>query len=125
MGLPSNSMARNRGWRNRQPALYPVEKRQWQADRLYRAGLSHPGCGAVEWIVVGQWGEGCRRLHQSCATTIYTGAIAIWPVRTNEQEWKLELDVEYVGWKSNRDLDVHLSSGGVIPQPQQWKTVRS
>jgi long-chain fatty acid transport protein len=54
---------------------------------------------------------------------IYTGAIAIWPVRTSEQEWKLELDVEYVGWKSNRDLDVHLSSGEPIPQPQQWKTV--
>src|SRR6476660_5246458 len=54
---------------------------------------------------------------------IYTGAIAIWPVRTSEREWKLELDVEYVGWNSNRDLDVHLSSGGVIPQPQQWKTV--
>ena len=54
---------------------------------------------------------------------IYTGAIAIWPVRTSEREWKLELDVEYVGWKSNRDLDVHLSSGAVIPQPQQWKTV--
>ena len=54
---------------------------------------------------------------------IYTGAIAIWPVRTSEREWKLELDVEYVGWKSNRDLDVHLSTGGVIPQPQQWKTV--
>ena len=54
---------------------------------------------------------------------IYTGAMAIWPVRTSEREWKLELDVEYVGWKSNRDLDVHLSSGGVIPQPQQWKSV--
>ena len=54
---------------------------------------------------------------------IYTGAIAIWPVRTSEREWKLELNVEYVGWKSNRDLDVHLSSGAVIPQPQQWKTV--
>ena len=54
---------------------------------------------------------------------IYTGAIAIWPVRTSEREWKLELDVEYVGWKSNRDLDIHLSPGGVFPQPQQWKTV--
>jgi long-chain fatty acid transport protein len=54
---------------------------------------------------------------------VFTGAIAIWPVRTSAREWKLELDVEYVGWKSNRDLDVHLSSGGVIPQPQQWKTV--
>ena len=54
---------------------------------------------------------------------VYTGAIAIWPVRTSEREWKLELDVEYVGWKSNRDLDIHLSSGEVFPQPQQWKTV--
>jgi long-chain fatty acid transport protein len=54
---------------------------------------------------------------------IYTGGIAIWPVRTSEREWKLELDVEYVGWKSNRNLDIHLSSGAVVPQPQQWKTV--
>ena len=54
---------------------------------------------------------------------VYTGAIAIWPVRTTEREWKVELDVEYVGWKSNRNLDVQLSSGGIIPQPQQWKTV--
>ena len=54
---------------------------------------------------------------------IYTGAIAIWPIRTSEREWKVELDVEYVGWTSNRHLDVQLSSGGVIPQPQQWKTV--
>jgi long-chain fatty acid transport protein len=54
---------------------------------------------------------------------MFTGGIAIWPVRTSAREWKLELDVEYVGWKSMRDLDVHLSSGGVIAQPQQWKTV--
>ena len=27
---------------------------------------------------------------------IYTGGIAIWPVRTTEREWKVELDVEYV-----------------------------
>ena len=46
---------------------------------------------------------------------IYTGAMAIWPVRTSEREWKLELDVEYVGWKSNRDLDVHLSNGPTHP----------
>ncbi len=54
---------------------------------------------------------------------IYTGAMAIWPIRTNEREWKLELDVEYVGWKSMRDSDIQRSSGGVIPQPQQWKNV--
>jgi long-chain fatty acid transport protein len=54
---------------------------------------------------------------------IYTGAIAIWPVRTIEREWKVEIDVDYVGWGSYRDLDIHLSSGGVIPQPRQWKSV--
>ena len=54
---------------------------------------------------------------------MYTGAIAVWPVRTSEREWKLELDVEYVGWKSMRNLDVQLSNGTTIPQPQQWKTV--
>jgi long-chain fatty acid transport protein len=54
---------------------------------------------------------------------IFSGGIAIWPVRTSEREWKLELDVEYVEWKSNRNLDIHLSTGVVVPQPQQWKTV--
>jgi long-chain fatty acid transport protein len=51
---------------------------------------------------------------------ILTGAIAIWPVRNREREWKLELDVDYVGWKSVRDLDVHLANGSTIPQPQNW-----
>lgn len=52
-----------------------------------------------------------------------TGAVAIWPVRNAEREWKVELDVEYVGWSSNRNLDVRLSNGATIPQPQQWKNV--
>ncbi|OGW48293.1 MAG: hypothetical protein A2V62_01615 [Nitrospirae bacterium RBG_19FT_COMBO_58_9] len=54
---------------------------------------------------------------------IYRGAVALWPIRDQEREWKLEVDVEYVGWKSVRDFDMHLSSGAVLPQPQQWKTV--
>ncbi len=52
-----------------------------------------------------------------------TGAVAVWPVRTRKREWKVELDIEYVGWSSNRNLDVRLSSGASIPQPQQWKNV--
>ncbi|MFO0701705.1 MAG: outer membrane protein transport protein [Nitrospira sp.] len=52
-----------------------------------------------------------------------TGAVAVWPVRTSRREWKVELDVEYVGWGSNRNLDVRLSNGAIIPQPQQWKNV--
>jgi long-chain fatty acid transport protein len=54
---------------------------------------------------------------------MFTGAIAVWPVRTSEQEWKVEVDVEYVGWNSNRNLDVRLSNGSTIPQPQQWENV--
>ena len=54
---------------------------------------------------------------------IVTGAIAIWPIRTGDREWKVEVNVEYVGWKSMRNLDVHLSNGTTVPQPQQWKSV--
>lgn len=54
---------------------------------------------------------------------VFTGAVAIWPVRNGEREWKVELDVEYVGWSLNRNLDVRLSNGATIPQPQDWKNV--
>ena len=52
---------------------------------------------------------------------VITGGIAVWPIRNAEREWKLELNVDYVGWKSVRNLDVHLANGGIIPQPQNWK----
>jgi long-chain fatty acid transport protein len=51
---------------------------------------------------------------------IYTAAIGLWPVRDQEREWKLELDVDYTGWKSVRNLDVHLANGSTIAQPQNW-----
>ncbi len=54
---------------------------------------------------------------------IFTGAVAIWPVRTSEREWKVELDVEYVGWSLHRNLDVRLAGGATIPQPREWKNV--
>ena len=53
---------------------------------------------------------------------VFTGAIAIWPIRNHEREWKLEVDVDYVGWKSVRNLDVHLANGGTIPQPLNWRS---
>jgi long-chain fatty acid transport protein len=52
---------------------------------------------------------------------VFSGAVALWPVRTRDREWKLELDIDYVGWKSVRNLDVRLADGTVIPQPQNWK----
>ena len=51
---------------------------------------------------------------------IITGAIAIWPIRTSEREWKLEMDIDYVGWKSVRNLDVTLGNGVTIARPQNW-----
>jgi long-chain fatty acid transport protein len=54
---------------------------------------------------------------------VYTGAIALWPVRDAVHEWKLEVDIDYVGWKSVRNLDTRLSNGGTIPQPTNWKNV--
>jgi long-chain fatty acid transport protein len=56
---------------------------------------------------------------------IFTGGIAIWPVRDRKHEWKLELDVDYVGWKSFRDTTVSLSRsvpgiGSGIPVRQNW-----
>ena len=53
---------------------------------------------------------------------VITGAVAIWPVRNREREWKLEVDVDYVGWKSVRNLDVHLANGSTIPQPLNWRS---
>lgn len=53
---------------------------------------------------------------------VFSAGMAVWPVRTRAREWKLELDVDYVGWKANRDLNIHLANGGVIPNPQNWQS---
>ena len=53
---------------------------------------------------------------------IITGGIAVWPVRNTAREWKLELDVDYTGWKSVRNLDAHLSNGLTIPVPLNWQS---
>ena len=52
---------------------------------------------------------------------VWTGGIAYWPVRNQEREWKLEVDLDYVRWQSLRDANIQLSNGGVLPNPQQWK----
>ncbi len=54
---------------------------------------------------------------------VVTGGMALWPVRDHDHEWKLELDVDYTGWKSFRNLDIHLSNGTTIPFPQDWRSV--
>lgn len=51
---------------------------------------------------------------------VFTGAIAVWPIRDAEREWKIEMDVDYTGWKSYRNLDTQLSSGGSIALPENY-----
>ena len=66
-----------------------------------------------------------RKIQDATTTLVLpqviSSGIALWPVRTPEREWKLELDVDYVGWKSVRNLDLHLANGTVIAQPQNWR----
>ena len=52
---------------------------------------------------------------------VFTGGIAVWPIRDRAREWKLELDVDMTGWKSVRNTDVHLSNGSTIPFAQNWR----
>jgi long-chain fatty acid transport protein len=53
---------------------------------------------------------------------VFSGGMAVWPVRTADREWKLEFDVDYVGWKANRTLDIHLSNGALLPFAQNWQS---
>jgi long-chain fatty acid transport protein len=57
---------------------------------------------------------------------VYSLGLALWPVRDAAREWKLEVDVDYIQWHVNRNLDVHLSNAGTpfgstIRQPQNWQ----
>ncbi|WP_447979365.1 OmpP1/FadL family transporter [Candidatus Nitrospira bockiana] len=53
---------------------------------------------------------------------VFTGGIAIWPIRNQRHEWKLETDVDYTGWKSFRSTDLQLGNGSTIPFPQNWRS---
>ncbi|HMU54402.1 MAG TPA: outer membrane protein transport protein [Nitrospira sp.] len=53
--------------------------------------------------------------------SVVTGAVALWPYRTAKHEWKVELNVDRVGWHAVKNLDVHLANGATIPQPLSWQ----
>jgi long-chain fatty acid transport protein len=52
---------------------------------------------------------------------VFTGGVAVWPLRDQEREWKLEVDVDVTGWQGFRNTDVRLSNGMSIPFPQHWR----
>ena len=51
---------------------------------------------------------------------VYTWAIAGWPIRNPQHEWKIEVDVEYADWTDFKDLDLKLSNGAIIPAPRNY-----
>lgn len=51
---------------------------------------------------------------------ILTGGVAYWPVRNQDHDWKLEVDVDFAGWHSFRNTDVNLSNGSTIGIPRNW-----
>ncbi len=51
---------------------------------------------------------------------VYTWAVAAWPVRNAQREWKIEVDVEYADWTDFKNLDLKLSNGAVIPNPRNY-----
>jgi long-chain fatty acid transport protein len=51
---------------------------------------------------------------------IYTTAIAFWPLRNREREWKLETDVDYVRWSTIKIQTFRFSNGITLRIPQTW-----
>ena len=51
---------------------------------------------------------------------VYTWAIAGWPIRNAQREWKVEVDVEYADWTDFENINLELSNGATIPQPRNY-----
>lgn len=51
---------------------------------------------------------------------IYTWAIAGWPIRNAQHEWKVEVDLDYADWSGFKDLNLQLSNGAVIQNPRNY-----
>lgn len=52
---------------------------------------------------------------------VITGGVAIWPVREMDREWKLEMDIDYTGWKSLRNININ-TPAGTTPVPTNWRS---
>ena len=51
---------------------------------------------------------------------IVKGAIAVWPVRHQSREWKIEVDVDYADWTAFQNLNLNLSNGLTVPFPRNY-----
>ncbi|RMH33645.1 MAG: long-chain fatty acid transporter [Nitrospirae bacterium] len=51
---------------------------------------------------------------------VFTGGLAIWPIRTAIHEWKIEVDLDYADWNEFQNLNLTLPSGSVVPVPRNY-----
>ena len=72
----------------------------------------------------GEFLAGGRRLAGAQTTIelpdVYTWAIAGWPIRNAQIEWKVEVDAEYADWTDFENLNLNLSNGATIPQRRNY-----
>lgn len=54
---------------------------------------------------------------------VITAAVAFWPIRDPSREWKLEYDMDFVGWNAFQSFDVNLPGGAVSRTPQNWRSI--
>lgn len=54
---------------------------------------------------------------------VITAAVAYWPIRDAEREWKLEYDMDFVGWDEFKSFDVKFPGGSVSSIPQEWQSI--
>ena len=51
---------------------------------------------------------------------VVTGAIAVWPIRNQKREWKVEVDLDYADWSAFQDLNLKLSNDLTVPFPRDY-----
>lgn len=72
----------------------------------------------------GDFNAGGTRLAKAKTTIelpdVYTWAIAGWPIRNAQREWKVEIDLEYADWTDFEDLNFNLSNGATIPNRRNY-----
>jgi len=88
---------------------------------VYRAGTDLPLSG--QYRVNGVRVTGAKMDLQ--LPQVVTGALAYWPIRDARYEWKLEYDMDFVGWDSSRSFDIVFSNGQSRSIPQQWHSIYS
>lgn len=84
---------------------------------VYRSGAKLPLHGHLT-------AGGVRMTANSAANLpeVITAALAYWPLRDASHEWKLEYDMDFVGWDTFRSFDLYVS--GLPPQhtPLDWRS---